>query len=65
MPYELSAKCPCRACTTEAHKNLNEIERLFGFRDMGDGRKIPQSYCRKCRSAGCEAGNPKCTKIKP
>lgn len=60
MPYQLSAKCPCRACNIEAHRDMNEIERLFGFRNMGDGRKIPQSYCRKCRSAGCEASLPKC-----
>lgn len=60
MPYQLSAKCPCRACNTEASKDYNKIDRLFGFRNMGDGRKIPQSYCKKCRSAGCTADSPKC-----
>jgi len=60
MPYELSAKCPCRACNVEASKDYNKIDLLFGFRNMGDGRKIPQSYCRKCRSAGCTANSPKC-----
>ena len=25
---------------------------------MGDGRIIPQSYCRKYRSVGCKAGYP-------
>ena len=51
----------------ETRKNLNsylkanagradEIEKEFGYRNMGDGRYIPQSYCRECRSAHCEAG---------
>ena len=24
-------------------------EEKFGYRDMGDGRHIPQSHCRECR----------------
>ena len=60
MPYDLTngqewAECPC--CGKLA-KGFDEIERFFGFRNMGDGRVIPQSYCRKCREAGCEAGSP-------
>ena len=60
MPYDLNsdppwAECPC--CGKKAF-GLEEIEEVFGFRNMGDGREIPQSYCRDCRSAGCEAGSP-------
>ena len=36
----------------------NDIEQEFGYRNTGDGRYIPQSYCRECRSAHCEAGKP-------
>ncbi len=55
MPYGIYAECPC--CKKQAHKE-KEIEEKFGYRNMGDGRIIPQSYCRACRSAGCEAGKP-------
>ena len=34
----------------------DNIEKKFGYRDMGDGRIIPQSYCKKYPSAGCKAG---------
>ena len=60
MSYVMYAKCPCRACINEASKDYNEIDTIFGWRNMGDGRKIPQSYCRKCRSIGCTADLPKC-----
>lgn len=47
MPYgENWAECP--RCGIKA-KNEDEIEELFGYREMGDGRRIPQSHCRKCR----------------
>lgn len=53
MPYtNNTAVCPC--CNIKA-TGRDEIVRLFGYRNMGDGRVIPQSYCRKCRSAGCTA----------
>ncbi|WP_071837985.1 hypothetical protein [Selenomonas ruminantium] len=55
MPYGTYAECPC--CKKKAYKE-KEIEEKFGYRDMGDGRIIPQSYCRACRSAGCKAGQP-------
>lgn len=55
MPHGEYAKCPC--CGKEAI-GKNDIEDKFGYRDMGDGRVIPQSYCKACRSAGCEAGKP-------
>lgn len=61
MPYSLEpgaefAKCPC--CGQHHADGLDNIMELFGFRDMGDGRRIPQSYCRACRIAGCTAGSP-------
>ena len=55
MPYEINAQCPC--CDKKAD-GLNEIEDQFGFRTMTDDEKIPQSYCRACRSAHCKAGEP-------
>lgn len=56
MPYGKEyAQCPC--CGKIAYGQEN-IEKEFGYRNMGDGRYIPQSYCRKCRSAGCKAGQP-------
>jgi hypothetical protein len=55
MPYGDYAKCPC--CNKVAYGET-EIEEQFGYRDMGDGQIIPQSYCRKCRSARCKAGEP-------
>ncbi len=56
MPYGEYAECPC--CGKIA-KGEDEIEKKFGYRTMENGKVIPQSYCRKCRSAHCEAGNPK------
>lgn len=55
MPYTIRAECPC--CGKVA-TSKNEIEQLFGWRTMENGEVIPQSYCRDCRSAHCEAGKP-------
>ena len=55
MPYGKYAECPC--CGKIAYGEL-EIEEKFGYRNMGNGKIIPQSYCRECRSAHCEAGKP-------
>lgn len=55
MPYGEYAQCPC--CGRTAYDTDN-IEREFGYRNMGDGRYIPQSYCRDWRSARCEKGKP-------
>lgn len=55
MPYGEYAQCPC--CGKTAY-NKDEIAQEFGYRNMGDGRYIPQSYCRACRAAHCEAGKP-------
>ncbi len=49
MPYGEYAECP--NCGKTAHGE-DEIEELFGYRNMGDGRTIPQSWCRDCRSSG-------------
>lgn len=48
MANEIWAKCPREGCTTEAH-GVEEIERLFGWRIV-NGKKVPQSWCRECRS---------------
>jgi hypothetical protein len=57
MPYEIKAECPC--CSIKAI-SLNEIERVFGFRVMENKEKIPQSYCKSCRSKKCTPHNKKC-----
>ena len=47
MPYKVKAKCP--NCGEEA-KGKDELEELFGWRRVKEGKKtIPQSHCRKCR----------------
>lgn len=47
MPYGKEwAECPRCGKRT---KDKDEIEEKFGYRDMGDGRHIPQSHCRECR----------------
>ena len=49
MPYGEYAECP--NCDKTAHGE-NEIEELFGYKNMGDGHIIPPSWCRDCRSSG-------------
>lgn len=52
MPYGKYAECPC--CGKQAHGE-DEIEEIFGYRNMGDGRTIPQSYCKAgepCKARG-------------
>lgn len=45
MGYEEKAVCPhCGKTAT----GRDEIEEKFGYRDMGDGRVIVQSWCREC-----------------
>lgn len=56
MPYGEYAECPC--CKKVA-KSKQEIEIKFGYRRMENGKIIPQSYCRECRSARCVAGMPR------
>lgn len=58
MAYELSAKHPF--CGIVISKNLNKLEKFFGFLTMKNGSKIPQSYCRNCRGLHCSPNNKKC-----
>ncbi|MBT9185793.1 hypothetical protein ILP31_17050 [Pectobacterium punjabense] len=37
MPYDMGAKCPC--CGVEAGRDINEIEEIFGFRELPNGKK--------------------------
>lgn len=46
MPYTIKAICP--NCKREA-RGKDQIEELFGWRKMRDGKTLPQSHCRKCR----------------
>jgi len=57
MAYTIKAECPC--CTIKSN-SLNEIEKVFGFRVMPNKEKIPQSYCKSCRSNKCSPNNKKC-----
>lgn len=47
MPYGEYAECP--NCGKIAHGE-EEIEELFDYRNMGDEKIIPQSWCKECRS---------------
>lgn len=58
MPATLFAECPC--CHKTAKGDLNQIKELFGFRNMQNGKQIPQSYCRVCRSKKCGSGRKNC-----
>ena len=48
MPYGEYAECP--NCGKTAHGE-DEIEELFGYRNVGGGKVIPKSWCRECRSS--------------
>ena len=61
MSYTINDESPCKGCTKSA-SGLNEIEELFGFRIMTNGNKIPQSYCKDCRTKKCSPNNIKCNK---
>lgn len=47
MPHGKYAKCPC--CGKSA-LGEDKIMELFGFRFKPNGKIVPQSYCRECRS---------------
>ncbi len=49
MPYGDYAECP--HCGKIAYGE-DEIEEEFGYRNMGNGRVIPQSWCKECRANG-------------
>jgi DNA adenine methylase len=48
VPSKLEIWIECPNCGLEAH-NLGDLLDLFGTR-VAKGKKIPQSWCRKCRS---------------
>lgn len=47
MPHGKYAECPC--CGKSA-LGEDKIMELFGFRFKPNGKIVPQSYCRECRS---------------
>lgn len=47
----LPKECPQKDCTSSAN-SLAELELVFGCRNMGEGKIIPQSWCRACRKEG-------------
>lgn len=49
MPYGECAKC--LGCCKTAY-GTDEIEEEFEYRNMGNGKTIPQSWCLDCRSFG-------------
>jgi len=51
-------KTECPQCGFIAHGE-DAIREFFGFRTMGDGRFVPQSWCRKCRIKAIKAGGMK------
>jgi hypothetical protein len=50
MPYVIKAWCPC--CKKEAD-GYDGIRETFGWRIVS-GKKIPQAYCKKCRTGKCK-----------
>lgn len=50
MPNTIHAKCP--QCEKEAH-GKDKIDELFGWRVV-NGKTVPQSWCRECRSKHLE-----------
>lgn len=40
----------CPKCSVDAGVHMFYKTKDFGFRDMGDGRHIVQSWCPSCRS---------------
>jgi len=41
------ASCPC--CERKEATTAEQVEELFGYRTMADGKTIVQSWCRECR----------------
>jgi len=48
MPYSEDKWAECPRCKKHAD-GKEEIDSLFGYRTMEDGKVIPQSHCRQCR----------------
>ncbi len=52
-PIQLFRHCANESCSSMAlADDIDDIERVFGLRNMGNGMAKPQSYCRECRSNG-------------
>ncbi len=49
MPYGTKDYAECPRCGKTAYSE-DEIDVLFGYRDMGNNKIIPQSHCKECRS---------------
>ena len=45
--WEVLASCPC--CEHKEATTAEQVEELFGYRTMADGKTIVQSWCRECR----------------
>lgn len=45
--YEVKSTA-CPNCGKKAD-DYDDVEREFGYRDMGDGRVRVQSWCKECR----------------
>lgn len=54
MPYGEYAECP--NCGKTAY-GKDEIEELFGYRNIGYGKVIPQSWCKECRNNSSKDNN--------
>lgn len=46
-PAPVLASCPC--CEHKEATTAEQVEELFGYRTMADGKTIAQSWCRECR----------------
>ena len=49
MPYGSIDYAECPRCGKTAYGE-DEIQTLFGYRNMGNDNIIPQSHCKECRS---------------
>lgn len=49
MPYIRNEYAECPRCGKTAIGE-EEIKKEFGYRTMEDGKVIPQSHCKTCRS---------------
>jgi len=49
VAYQLKDNTACPNCNIFAD-GIDQIQQIFGLRDMGDGTIRVQSWCKKCRS---------------
>ncbi|WP_411833744.1 hypothetical protein [Pseudoxanthomonas mexicana] len=48
----------CPECSGQAGRHVFYPESHFGMREMGDGRRIVQSWCPDCRSRHPSTAQP-------